>query len=687
VRGVGAGLIALLPLLGPSCGKVGLVRVFAEFQLADVTWFEEEQTMFVFYEVVADQGLGDPSVVEITYTTDEEVVDWVPVSDLPTVHTHLPVDCGVDALCGSASLHVPGRPRDVALRLRYHRDGEMSLDPDTAFYVVDAGVPHRSRSLLVYGVFDETNRYLQWRARHQFPGVRNEQATELGLRREFEVRDAVVADRFRPNEGNPYGYGIDCPLPGVPLLPSEPVSTDARAVFHPEPLPAEAGSVPYVCAQSTVTDALGEFTTGAVAQKNPEVRPAFPLLQSVVRDAVPVPFFLAPCDRVISEEHEEMQRQRLQLEGVPTTCIDDWAERGFVDRMVSLFRDAVEAQRVAGEDMVLTIAVHQDEPGVSQAIEEALAEVVPPERHRTSPRLAGAFVLDSTITGLQRDELEPVVLWCPADIPFDELPNASQISCAILPDNPDLSLGPLSVSALPILPSRDQYLDYIDTYSVGRAGFVKQLAFRVPEFSTIADHVDLGAFGVVTFLDGERIDARPADAFSYCEPETLQPFVFRTDLMRDPYVLELLSEDCEQAGLPREVCDTAAAGLLPLEYIADWHDLFGERSYELGVFWEFPFLLQMEYEVAQAGALTAFGFSVPFGVRETATGLYGAEVWTVDSFDLTDLLTQCTRYCDHPTFGSAGVYRVYDDFRSTYRRGCYAPLYPVPGDGGFPVDP
>ncbi len=682
-----AGLLCLLAAVGPSCGKVPLVAVNAQFLVADAAWFAEEHTLFLFHQVEAEQGLGDPSVIEITYTTDSERVDWTPLSDLTMVHTHLPIDCGTHSLCGSASIEVPEEPRDVGIRLRYHRDGELALEPQIAFNVVGPGPPHTRRSLLVYGVFNETNDQIQWRARHQFPTVRNEQASELGLRRDFWVADPVVADNLTGFSTNPYGYGFDCPLPQVPGLEQAEVFTDTRAVFHPDPLPAHAGPSPYVCGQATVTDAIGTFTTGAIAQKNPEVRPAFPLLRSTLRDATPLPFFLGPCDREISEEHEAMQRQRLQLGDTPTTCTDRWDSPTFVDELTVLFRDAAEAARPAGNDMVLTIAVHQDEAGVADVVEQALARLLPNERHRSSPRLAGAFVLDSTIRGLSREELEPVTLWCPSTLPIDDLPDVSSRSCAILPDNFDLQLGPLSVATLPILPSRDQYLDYIDTYSVNRAGEVNDLAYRTPEFPTTADHVDLGEFGVVTFLNGEQINATPSDAFSYCESDELQPFVFRTDLLQDPRVLDILGEDCTDAGLPPEVCGAAAFGLLPLEFLPDWHDAFGETTYELGVFWEFPFLLQMEYQVAQAGALTAFGFSVPFGVNETAEAFYGAETWSADSFDLSELLTQCDRFCDHPTFDGAGVYHVTDPFDVTYRRTCYLPDYPQPGDGGFPLDP
>ena len=115
-------------LFGVACTKVPVVDIAAGFVRADAAWFEGEETLFYFYNVHAEQGLGPTSVIEITWQTDDERVDWTPLSELPSVHTHLPVDCGVEALCGSHSLHVPLQPRNVELRLRYGEGVQMLLD-------------------------------------------------------------------------------------------------------------------------------------------------------------------------------------------------------------------------------------------------------------------------------------------------------------------------------------------------------------------------------------------------------------------------------------------------------------------------------------------------------------------------------------------------------------------------------
>ena len=678
---------AVLLALGTACGKVPIHDVEAEFLRADTVWFSAEDTLFVFYEVEALQGIGDPSVIEITWNTDTERVDWTPLTEFSPVHEHVDVDCGANALCGSWSIDVPDAPRDVQLRLRFHRDGELALTPQTVFNSMGSGAPHRSRSMVVYGIFEEENEFIQWRGRHQFPTLRNEQATDLGLRRWFSVDQIQHGTGEARASSNVYNYGAACPSDAV-ATNLGPVETSERSIFHPEPLPISAGTSSEACAQATVSDARGTFTTTAFALKNPEVRPAFPELRSPVYEATRLDFFLTFCNREFSPEHEEMQRQRLLVEDLEPTCIDDWRSDGFVDRLVVLFRDAVQEARPDGEDMVLVIGLHQDDAAISRKVEAALAQVVPLEAERSTPRLAGAWVFDSNTRTIQDPSLTRNTLWCPANQPIGDGSNASQRTCATQPDFPLPTLGPLSFSFLQILPNRDQYLDFLDTYTANQAGTVTSLRTLVPEFATTSDHVDLGEFGAITFLNGESFSAAPSDAFSYCiQPEPLYAYL-RSPILQNPEAQQLIGEACAEGALPEAVCSTAPLGLLPAEALPFWHENFQEEAYEVGLFWDFPFLIRMEYESVLAGAASGIGLSIPFGFASDSETYLGTPQWESEVLDLSRYLTQCTRFCDHPTFDNAGIYNITVDFRTNYANACYAPLHPVPGlASGFPRDP
>jgi hypothetical protein len=656
-------LLAVWCSLG-GCEKVPIVDIAARFALADSTWYAEEDTLFLFYRVDAEQGLGPASQLELAYRTDETDLGWTPLAELSPVHTHLPVDCGSRARCGSTSLRIPQVPRQVRLRLRFHREGETTLDAPVAFNVVGRGPAHTNRSLLVYGVFDESNGHIEWRVRHQFPSLRNEEVRALGLRRSLRISDPRHGGVPLPLPDNPYGYAFAAACPPA-LLPLgwAPRETTLPAVFEDTALPLAASPSPTVCAEATVTDGKGTFQTAALARKNPEVRPAFPLLRSPIRQNTAVGFLLRPCDRTISEPHRALQVQRLLIAGEPEICVDDVRDPTLAQRLTVQFRARLDEKRALGKDMVLTVALHHDDTtgALAGALEQALEQVLPAERDRGSPRVSGAFVFDSVGYALRRRELRSLVLWCPARVTAGEPGSTAPRDCPLLPILPQLRLGPFTISNLPILPTRAQYLSFVDMYSEAQAGRMRELQFLAPERTATSENVPVGEFGVATFFNNEVLTPAPSDAFSYCasgDPLS-SAVVFRT------------------AAVPE---------VLPIAALPEFHETAPQPSYALGLLWDFPFLTRLTYESPIAGSASAFSLTVPFGVSLTQMDHYGAEIWQQGEFSLRNTLLQCTRFCTHPTFDSAGVYNVTSSFRA-YRDKCYGPRNPVPHPEGSPRDP
>ena len=116
---------------------------------------------------------------------------------------------------------------------------------------------------------------------------------------------------------------------------------------------------------------------------------------------------------------------------------------------------------------------------------------------------------------------------------------------------------------------------------------MKSISFRVPELPPNAEHVFAGGFGVATFLNDEVLTAEPDDAFSYCESDEYQGFVFK-----EPFVMEPL----------------------PISALPEFHSALPADTYRLGIFWEFPYLLRLRYETVTAGAISAFSATLPFGI-------------------------------------------------------------------------
>ncbi len=661
----------LLFLTLGACEKVPLIDVNAGFALADATWFEAEQTLFVFYSVEAEQGLGPLSVIEVTWRTDVESMPWTRLDQISPVHIHLPMSCGPRSLCGSMSMKVSSTPRMVGIRLRYHRESALTLEAPVVLNLVSNGPAWSNRSLLVYGVFDETNTQVEWRSRNQFPTLRNAQAGDLGLRRAFKVTGAMHGDVGAQRTDNPYSYGYAAACSGV-LTPLgwQPAETIRRAIFQPERLDFTGEASKGVCANATVTDALGTFDAPVVARKNPDVRAAFPELRSPIKPNTEVGFLLRPCAKTISEPHRLMQVQRLLLGGDPQFCIDTWQDVGFVDQLAQTFKQAIDKERLKGKDMVLAIALHHDDTTgeFTGAVEKALLQILPFERDKSSPHVSGAFVFDSGGYNITNATVKRLTLWCPAKInitDLDLIPGASELSCPIIPDLPDIKLGPFKFGTLPILPTRAQYLTFIGKYSEAQAGVVRELEFLAPERTPLSQNVSVGDFAIATFFNNEIITAAPTDAFSFCaggDPSS-SVAVFRTPFSPDPF---------------------------PLGAIGQFHSLAPQPSYSLGLLWTFPFLLTMKYEMQIAGAATVFSFTVPFGTGVSGTQPYGTGEWKQSTFKLGNTLKQCTRFCDHPTFDPAGVYNVLLPFNPTFASQCYGPKFPTPldqGNPGFPLDP
>lgn len=667
--------LALLATLAaaPGC-KVEFIDIGAAFAIADAAWFAEEETLFVFYEAEAEQGLGADTVIELTFTTDDGVVDWTAIDSFPPVHPHVPADCGPDRRCGSTSLHVPREPRDVAVRLRYHRDGALTLDPETRLNIIGPGPAHTHRSLLVYGVFAEDARSVQWRARHRFPTLRNEEVERLGLRRRFTI------DRIRPEAqapdpealANPWLYGAPCP--SAPALDWATVDTTDRAAFSPEELPAAAFDAAALCARATVFDPTGPFEAPAHARKNPETRPAFPLLRSPIREATPVKYLLAICDRTISATHRQMQEQRLLMQGIEPICLDDFAAPAqadaLVDMLLARWRRDLETVRAGGRDMILAAAVHHDDRALSATLERAIAALLAAENDRNTPRLAGAFLLDSYPYEVTEATVSASTIWCPSSLDLDledldptERPPSgiASLVCA-LPDIPlNFDLGPFDLGALPILPSRQQYLDFIGTYSEDEAGRMSALTFKAPELPPGAEHLRLPPYGVATFFNDEVITADADDAFSYCYVEG------------------------EYAGVVFRAADSETP--ISVAALPDWHAQVGGGDYPLGLVYSFPYLLEIEYVAVAAIGVTAFGATLPLGIGTDVAQDYGSTIWRTGEFPFARTLTHCRRFCDHPTFDAGGVYQIDDPFAATYRTSCYKPVFPRRGDPGFPRDP
>ncbi len=689
-----------------TCSKVPLHDIAANFNVASATWFEAEQTLFVFYEVHAEQGVSADSVVEMQYETSAGIQPWQAMNAQKNVHLHVQPTCEQNAFCGSASPEVKLKPRKVKFRLRYHKLGELALEVMPPLNIVsqNASVAD-SHSLLIYGVFDESNKWIQWRSRHQFPNIRNIEAERLGLRRAFKIQKEAYGSvpTTARTDLNPYlyGFGQQCPSVFVSLNRGDVATPNTRSVFANEPLGSEVVEAQSVCASSIVKNAQGEFQAIAWARKNPEVRSAFESLRSPVTENSQIKILLAPCRRDIQKSHLAMQRQRLFLPEEINFCLDNYQPSELKNALSAYFGTRIEKQRPQNRDMILSIAFHHDDDSgvTSAALEDALEAILTPEVQKSSPRVTGAFVFDSLMHAPLPASLKRLVLWCPA-IPagIRNIPDTSQESCPVLPDTSDLiALGPFKFNTIPILPHRSTYVDFISRYSVDLAGKMTSLNYLAPSRTPLSENLDFGNYAVASFFNNERINTKPTDAFSYCASGSQRmsfAFAVESDINRTSLPAPkptVIVPTPTPIPTPTPTSPPTAKGktALPLSMLPDIHLKNPESTYQLGLIWTFPFLMKIEYVTQLAGAAKSAVGSVAFGVEFDNQTNYGTQMWSQSDFLIGKSLLICERFCNHPSFDSAGVYNVRIQWKNEYRNTCFNPQYPVAASGemGSPNDP
>lgn len=667
-------IIILAAITQGTCAKVPLHHSEPLFQLAEGSWFADEQTLFVFYELSIAKGHSPLSQVEVRWTTDSGTEPWKPLSAIENVHPHVEASCSPGIThCGSVSPRVQLRPRDLELRFRYHPAGALTEDTIPALNLVDGGAGSPSRSAHIYGVFDSQNRFIQWRSRHNIPGLRNNQVTALGLRRWFRVTDFHIGDwpSALPNPANiavgnnPYLYGSlpSCDSLATPWATESTVETTARASFLSDRLPDSVAAAPMVCGAAEVIDGKGLYTAAAIARKNPDVEAPLTELRTPIAQAIPLCSVLKSCAAPANSVHLAMQQQRLLCTNLTEICLENLAGLGDQTGLEQIFLSQASGSRTPGQDSLFTVIVHHDDAtGVLQnSVEKALGQVLTLERDRTTPRVVGAFVFDSWPHRMTDDEALLSTLWCPAPtLGEDDLPDLSSDTCRVVPDL-GIQLGPLSLRVLPILPTRDAYTTFLRTRSDSDTGRMTALNFLAPLRTPLSLNAYEADGSVSTFFNSDTIPLTAGQVLSYCPMANEGwPFVFRT----------------ASESTTRSLHSLAAATLETDEVV------------ELGLRWPFPYFVRLTYQVTLSGAVTAFSASIPFRQSAANSTEAGIELWSRASFPLAPLLKRCTRFCAHPTFNATGAYEVRRLFTTSYRGDCYQPSFPNPAaPEEFPYDP
>jgi hypothetical protein len=214
-------------------------------------------------------------------------------------------------------------------------------------------------------------------------------------------------------------------------------------------------------------------------------------------------------------------------------------------------------------------------------------------------------------------------------------------------------------------------------YGEGAVGETTKITVLAPRRGADARDVVLGSFAadgndlidpfspfsstdIATFFDDEYLTLLPEERLSVCAGQASGNVVAQAE---------------------------AAEPAVPLDALPALHVGDPRPRYQLGLRWDGAFYLRFDYRAVLGSATEVVGLTLPLSPSLPGAVSFREELWTAATFDLRDELQKCRRFCDHPTFDSAGIYQVQALFSPAYENDCYAPRFPTPADGGFPDDP
>lgn len=633
-------------VLVASCNKVPLIKVEPKANLQESYWIGPENTLFVFYDIETPRPLSAEAVLEVAYTDSHhyDVTTWQDIKSLKSVHQHLPVDCGPRRLCGSFSWVLDEQPVVVQMRYRHQKQAT----DDTLWYMYPV-VARDVASYEVFGTFDATNRHVFWQGRHVFPGLSHEKAQELGLRRWFRVEESyyqnfqdIDATRwtslswFRPWDSD------RCHLSGTLYNTQVYDAPQGEAGWEQAILPSEAKLFPGVCGVVRLNYGGYESQATAYARKNPVV---VPVSQNLHIESVPtkiIRLVLRTCFGGQDPEFLDFQQKRLGFASAPHLCLEN--ERGIIsrDHISYALGQVIAEHRDADQPLSLLVAFHHlnaDDLGTLHTEAEAgLALAL-----AAWPEVVGGLIYDSVTRTQINPKIVRQLIWCPTVNP------EAADACRSIPSS--AKLGPINFKSSPILPTRQAFheLDADDLYATD----VGEIVIRAPYNDGKIRLEQVGEFSLISYHDHDRVSASQSQAFSYCH-------------LGDPYgILAFYREDG----------DSSLA--LSLSGIGIAHNKSEhEYTYNLGVSWQFPLLVQMDYQTEINGTLADGLVTIPFGLSPSEQDVLGDKVWELSEVSTAGALFKCERFCDFPAFNSAGIYEMAYPWRERYDTSCYQPQIP-----------
>lgn len=696
-----------------SCHKVPLRDQRGNFSLAAAHWFENEKTQYVFFSL--DNLRKEHTAADFTSRFEialEGLTDdaYQPLDPARAVHIHSVVPCGENRLCGSYSLHAERAASAVRVRFRYYQGSPVTVElriPNTLHPESDSA---DAQSAFVYGVFNGDNSRAQWRVHDNFGSPNSEEIKSFGMIRSFETSDphlATVEPRaqveLRQRSGSPFLFPATAVCVGSNLPPISAHISAHRFSGIESWLPETfAPNAPEgtLCSRVRFLDHRGETlrTAFALARRNPVLLDETLSVQAPLHPARRIPLVISYCpglpdsDALTSSIFLDYQRFILGLGKAPIdVCFKAGDEESFqrdLDRVITTKLAEARRTNTDDSDFMFIVAINHRlgplVPRFHQHLLNALQTRVEAERSLISPRLAGAFVYDSTPQEYFANlNPGPGIVWCPRKPPDpsegtpgsnnnnNDNNNNKGNNTDPLAQEPNCSSGAGGEWNLDVVnfvipmgpfPTLETYVNHVR--KMGDKG-----TSRNPEFVMNTVRTNPGSMTVqgltVTFFDGERIPLTAGEGIHVCD-----------DRDTDNILSSVMVHAPETEGnWVRPITSAVATLANPGEAI----------SFAIGLAWEQPFWGGVSFDSPYSGKALSF---IPFSMTVRNQQKLGDPKWQRGRWNIGRLLQKCVRHCDHPQFDEAGIYQIRGTWRTEYaNRRCSTPRPPEPAKPAIGENP
>jgi hypothetical protein len=662
--------------------KVPLNPLSRSLNIVGAHWFENEKVAYFFFRVSGETSYSGMSTFEWNkYSLDksDSNSEFSALKLTQGIHQHQLLPCGRD-ICGSFSFASESAPAKITLRLRYHPKSALFVDSTAPVQVHQDDGTSNSFSSLVYGVFDESNNFIEARVHHNFGFPASSEVAQFGLIRSFRVHDTQLIDWSKADlellKAQTHSATLfpvkNCEqwfdtskiqkVDGVKNFSG--VSGWLPNDFSVDPI--RAGS----CFKVDFLKANGEtiLTEQAIARRNPRLIEEKMVLSTPLKPVIKIPLVVTYClndpasDRLKSEIFLDYQKFILGITGaVVDACFRIGFENQFRDELKLVLLKKLQTARqnnVGLQDYIFTVAFNHKLNVEFQRFQEIVAEqiglLIDDERVKISPRLIGAFVYDSDANFVRPELAAKSIVWCPRAAMPDVLSSVKAYGdgANCMADNGGLiKLGSILNFLVPMgpFPSRESYESYLNEY--GDKGLARNPQFQVQSVITNANTVQ-DSLGLTTFFDGQRIDLTAEEGMRICYEKDIDGML---------------------SSLRYKKINATTPMIENHEIQTVFNSTEGAGTYMLGLQWDYPFWGAVTYTSPLTGKILG---QIPFRKDSTAHREVGDMKWQRENWDLGPYFQRCQRFCDHPYFDESGTYQLDLQWRGLNAIGCTHSKYP-----------